>query len=296
MENKIRKTTGLSETIKINVQKTSFKLYLFTNFIVDYGLFIINLEIVGVEGKFQLTKIPTMTATITTLMLRSWILFLLFPFISCSQNQEILTQDYNFLVTDGEISKFHQSNDSLYGLHCYIDQPCQPQPETHFKIISSNKLKNFTIVKLERLDTIPLSIDPYPKTRYSVGIFKDITEKELGYLDFLSGLTKQQMNAVKIETDSLNDKFFFTYYSDAYLKELSTLKKVTTKSQVLEITDVENDEEFKLLAEKYAKTNVGDMYLSGFSAEILTRSCIRKGYDPVGAGRVINKIMREIAN
>ena len=230
------------------------------------------------------------------MMLRTLILFLIFPFSGCSQNQKILAQDYNFLVTDGEISKFHQSNDTLYELHCYIDLHCQPQIENHYKIISSQKIRNFTIVKLEGLDTIPLTTDPYPKTRYSVVIFKDINDKELGYFDLLHGLTKQELSSVKVDADSLKDKFFFTYYSDSYLKELSSLKKVSTKNQVLEITDVENDEEFKLLAEKYAKSNVNDMYLSGFSAEIINRSCIKKGYDPVGAGRVINKIMAEMAN
>jgi hypothetical protein len=108
----------------------------------------------------------------------------------------------------------------------------------------------------------------------------------------ISGLTKQQIDIVRIDTNSLNDMFFFTSYSDSYLKELSTLKKVTTKSQVLEIMEVVKSNQFKLLAEKYCKTKTGGMYGSGFSAEILNKACIEKGYNPIGAGRIINKLMR----
>ena len=225
-------------------------------------------------------------------MLRTLTLFLLFPFIGFSQNQKLLAQDYSFLVIDGGINKLHQSNDTLYELHCYIDQPCRSKPEKHSKIISSQQIKDFTILKLEQLDTIPFTTDPYPATRYSVGVFKDIDDKKLGYLNLISGLSKQQIDTVRIDTDSLNDMFFFTLYSDAYLKELSTLKKVTTKSQVLEIIDTVKSNQFKLLAEKYRKTKTGDMYGSGFSAEILNRACIEKGFNPIGAGRVINKLMR----
>lgn len=231
-------------------------------------------------------------ATISSLMLRTLTLFLLFPFIGCSQKQELLTQDYNFLVTDGEIGKLHISNDTLYELHCYINRPCQPGPENHYKIISTQQIKDFTILKLEQLDTIPLTTDPYPATRYSVGIFKDIDDKKLGYLHLISGLTKQQIDTAQIKTHSLNEMFFFTYYSDTYLKELSALKKVTTKSEVEEIMDAAKGNHFKLLAEKYANTKTGDMYGSGFSAEILNRACIEKGYNPIGAGRIINKLMR----
>lgn len=225
-------------------------------------------------------------------MLRTLTLFLLFPFIGFSQNQKLLTQDYSFLVIDGGINKLHQSNDTLYELHCYIDQPCQSKPEKHSKIISSQQINDFTIVKLEQLDTIPLTTEPYPATRYSIGVFKDIDDKKLGYLTLISGLTKQQIDTVQIDTDSLNDMFFFTMYSDAYLKVLSTLKKVTTKSQVLEIVETAKSNQFKLLAEKYRKTKTGDMYGSGLSAEILNRACIEKGFNPIGAGRVINKLMR----
>lgn len=226
-------------------------------------------------------------------MLRTLNIFLFLLPIGCSQVKVSMLQDYNFLVSDGEIGKLHQSNDTLYELHCYIYQPCQNRPEAHYKILSSHELKNFTIFKLERLDTIPLTINSYPPTRYSIVVIKDINNKKLEYLHLISGLTKQQIDTFRNEINSLNEKFYFTYYSDSYLKELSTMKKVTTKNEVLEIVGDFKSEKYKLLAEKYYKTEIGDMYGSGFSAEILNRACIEKGFDPIGAGRIINRLMRE---
>lgn len=226
-------------------------------------------------------------------MQRTLFLFLFLLSIGCSQKKVSLFQDYNFLVSDGEISKLHQSNDTLYELHCYINQPCQTRPEKHYKILSSQELKNFIILRLERLDTIPLTINSYPPTRYSVGVIKDINNNKLGYLQLILGLTKQQIDTVQIDIRSLNNKFFFTFYSDTYLKEFSSMKKVITKNDVLEIVDALKSDQFKLLAEKYSKTEIGDMYGSGFSAEILNRACIEKGFDPIGAGRIINKLMRD---
>lgn len=56
--------------------------------------------------------------------------------------------------------------------------------------------------------------------------------------------------------------------------------------------DAMESNQFKLLAEKYAQTEPGDMYGSGLVAEILNRACIEKGYNPLGAGRVINQLFK----
>jgi hypothetical protein len=82
-------------------------------------------------------------------MQKTFLLLLFISFYSCKEASKILKQDYNFLATDGEVSKMHQSNDTLYGLHCYINQPCQPKAENHFKIISSDMKGEFTILKFD---------------------------------------------------------------------------------------------------------------------------------------------------
>ena len=224
-------------------------------------------------------------------MLRTLLLFLLLPFLGCAQKKEVLLQDYHFLVTDGEVSTLRQSNDTLYELHSSDYSPSMVQQ--HYKIISSQKINEFTILKLEGLDTISMTTDPYPATRYSVSFFKDIDPTKLGYLEtVIHGLTKEGLDTVHVDEKSLNNLFFFTYYSDTYLKELSGLKKVTTKEQALEIMEAMKSDQFKLLAEKYAKNPPGDLYGSGLVAEILSKACIEKGYSPIGAGQAINQLLR----
>lgn len=170
-------------------------------------------------------------------MLKTPLLFLIFPFLCCAQKQIILTQNYNFLSVDGEVGTLKQSNDTLYELKCYIDQPCQPIPSKHYKILSVKRISEFTIIKLEDLDTIPLTMNPYPATRFSVLALKNLNGNQLGCLSLQMGLTKEQLDTVQVEVQLLKDKFFFTFFSDNYLKELSSLKKVTTKSEALEIIE-----------------------------------------------------------
>lgn len=225
-------------------------------------------------------------------MIKTFLLFLIFPFFGCSQKHTILSQNYNFLAVDGEVGTLKQSNDTLYQLKCYINQPCQPRPSGHSRILSVKRMSDFIILKLESLDTIPLSIDPYPPTRFSVAAIKKIDSNQLGYLVLQPGLTKEQLDTVQTKIQSLKDKFFFTFFSDNYLKKLSSLKKITTKNEALEIIEVARSDKFKPLAERYSKTETRDMYGSGLSAEILNRACIEKGYSPIGAGRAINTFMK----
>ena len=60
-----------------------------------------------------------------------------------------------------------------------------------------------------------------------------------------------------------------------------------------QIMEAMKSDENKALARRYEATDVADLYGSGFSAEVLNRACIEKGYDPVGAGGVIDKLLRE---
>jgi hypothetical protein len=122
---------------------------------------------------------------------------------------------------------------------------------------------------------------------------KTTDNKELGYLPLTLGLTRRQLDTIKTDIPLLKDKFFFTFFSDTYLKELSALKKVTTKDEVMEIIEATKSDNYKTLVEKYSKTETRDMYASGLSTEILNRACIEKGYNPIGAGRTINNLMRQ---
>jgi hypothetical protein len=167
-----------------------------------------------------------------------------------------------------------------------------PKPSKHYKIVSSNTSGNFVILKLEQLDTIPLTTDPFPETRHSVLALKITDAKELGYLPLVFGLTKNQLDTIRTNAQLLKDKFFFTFLSDTYLKEIAVLKKVTTKEEAQRIIEMMKNEKFKPLIEKYAKTETNDMYNAGLASEILNRACIEKGFNPIGAGEAINRIVQ----
>ncbi len=226
-------------------------------------------------------------------MIKTIFIFLLIPFSSCSQKQAALQQNFSFPVTDGEVTTLNQSNDTLYELKCYIDKPCQPRPEKHYKILSSNTSGAFTIFKLEQLDTIRITSDPYPLTRYSVLALKNADNKQLGYLILNFRLTKEQLDTVNTGASLLKDKFFFTFFSKDYLKELALLKKVTTKEDVALIIATMRSDKFKKLMEDYSNTKTNDYYASGLSAEFLNRACIENGFNPIGAGPEINRLMKQ---
>jgi hypothetical protein len=225
-------------------------------------------------------------------MIKTLTILLLLPFIVHSQSQKILFQDYSFLGIDGEVRTLRQSSDTLYELKCYIDRPCLVKPQNHYKILSSAKEIGIIILKLERLDTISMTTDPYPAARYLILALKEVDNKKLGYLPINYGLTKTQIDTVHTDVQLLRNNFFFTFFSSEYIKELALLKKITTKEQVMEIIELFKTDKFKPLAESYVKTKTGDMYGSGFSAELLNQACIIKGYNPIGAGLVVDSLMK----
>jgi len=226
-------------------------------------------------------------------MFKFLFLMLFLPGIALSQSTRILNHSYNFLVFDGEIKKLTQSHDTLYEFHCYIDKPCVPKAENHYRILSSIRKGEFIFLKLEQLDTISMTTTPYPLTRYCALALQKINAKQLGYLPLRRGLTKGQLDTLKTDTELLKNKFFFTYFSDQYLLEFNYLKKLSTKEQGLEIAKVGNSDKIKQLVERYKITNTGDMYGAGLNAEIMNQVCLELGFNPIGAGRAMNKIMRQ---
>lgn len=220
-----------------------------------------------------------MAATIT-LMQKISILLLIFLLFSCSQSKvsTILVEDYSFLLPDGEVTKIRQRDDTLYEYNCYIKHPCNFNPKTHYKILDSYNSDGFTILKLEWLDTIPLEDQLCPGKRFSIMALKNIDKKQLRYLFPFHCLTREQLDTTQITSLSLNNRTFFTYYSDSYLKELSTFKKVLTKSAAKEIMNAIENNDF-------------DAGKISYLAEQLNKACIEKGYNPIGAGLIIDSIL-----
>jgi hypothetical protein len=122
---------------------------------------------------------------------------------------------------------------------------------------------------------------------------KDFDSKRLGILLLKSGLTKPQIDTIKTDFRSLNDKFFFTLFSDSFMQELDRLRKVTTKEDAIIIAKAIQSDKYKSVIESYKRTTISDMYNSGITAELLNRICIDNGFNPKGAGRAMNTLMRE---
>jgi len=211
-------------------------------------------------------------------MRKSIIVLLLFISLGCSQSKvpTILSQEYFFLTVDGEVQRLKQSKDTLYSFFCYADKSCH---KSHYKIIAVHVKGVFTILKLEDLDTIPLSENLCPGKPYSMIALKSINSKQLGYCDPLFAcLTKYQLDTIQINSALLGNKSFLTFFSNTYLKEFSVLKKISSKKDVRIIINAIED------------NNFGFGRIS-YSAEQLNNACIEKGYNPIDAGRAIDSIM-----
>jgi hypothetical protein len=228
-------------------------------------------------------------------MLKLLLFCALLPVVNHAMGQRILVQDYNFIGRGQLAAKLHQSHDTLYYLQCFPGltgkQGCITKPQAHYKIISSSKIAEFQIVKLEQLDTLSLTSNPYPETRFSLLILAAINDKGIGWLPRRQGSTKSQIDTARINLKTLRNNFYFTYFSDAYLGKLMLLKKIATKQDadniMLALKDAVGRKEIKELVEKYEKTQPIDYYGSGMTSELITRFCIEKGYSPVNAQQLL---------
>jgi hypothetical protein len=210
------------------------------------------------------------------------VVYFVLVFLGCSHPQvpTVLTEKYSFLLPDGEMTILKQSNDTLYQYDCYVGQPCPMKTQNRYKIIETHKSGNFMILKLERLDSIPLNESFCPGNRFSIMAFKKIDSMQLKYRGVpFACLTPQQADSIQTDTLFLNKGASLTFYSDSYLRQLSKLKKISTKDAAREIIDAIENNDF----------NSGRV---SYYAEELTKACIEKGYNPVGAGVIIDSLWR----
>ena len=54
-----------------------------------------------------------------------------------------------------------------------------------------------------------------------------------------------------------------------------------------------NDVAFMERFKSYGKTKTNYMYSAGLAGEVLSLACIEKGYDPVGAGDSLHRLMEK---
>ena len=224
------------------------------------------------------------------------ILLVFSPFLAHSQEKIMRYMDYAFIGQDGELKRFEQIDDTLYHYHSriLIDAPVfaenpKMDVERSYKIIASDVMDNFVILKLERLDSVPLSSEPFPPDRFFVHVIKKTDNNQIGYLNLHDGLTLQQLNNIQLDIAGLKKQFYWTYFNNNYWQTLSYTKAIETKEDADKILNFLKNDRIKELSESYKNSQVKDLYGSGFISELLNKACITLGYNPIGASKAIKK-------
>lgn len=223
--------------------------------------------------------------------------YVLFFFISTScsfERQKRVSGDFYFVMNDGEVTKLSLGSDTVFEYKCYATKECVEKPQKHYKIVDGTFKEGKYLLKLERLDTIQLTKYPYPDNRFSILILNQIDSNRISFIQQLYGLNKNDISKNYVDTFETKNKFGFTYYSSNYYEKLKKLKIISNKNEVEQIISVIKTKKFVQLIELYKVSHPSDMYAAGLSAELLNQACIDLGFNPIGAGTIINNLMTKM--
>ncbi len=220
------------------------------------------------------------------------VLFIFYTIILNHVNSQVFKEPYYFVGSD-EMYVFKQSHDTLYTSTTFSLRPYNTKKfKNHYKIWGVNKKPlDLLIVKLESLDSIPLTTDYYPNDRFRIFVFKVKNEKTLTMIGDINHLTKQKM--MDYNTDSIQSKLNLgmDLHSLSYMKELLKLKKVNTKKDVDKINNELDNPKYLAFIENYKNENMlPDPYASILKANLINKACLNLGYSPIGASFLINII------
>ena len=210
-----------------------------------------------------------------------------------SKGQKILNDDYYMVSTD-DTKMYRQSNDTLYLYHCGPDfVPRFDVISRHYKIISSKANAKIKLLKLERLDKIPMTAESVQQNRFFVLAIKELNRKTGGQLMLFQNITKAELDTLSLPLESLSDKFYSTLVSNTYKNELSTLKDISEKQDIDILNGEMKSDKYKEMFKIYQSTKLNDMYGSIINAELFYRSLLAKGYNPIGSGPKFNELQRK---
>lgn len=230
-------------------------------------------------------------------MKKLYIIFFLFTCISFLKSQNFIKEPYYIIGAD-EMYKLVQSKDTLYVLPTVSMKKISLKKENykdHYKIwgIQPYKDKGF-ILKLEKLDSIQSTDNPYPEERFNIWVYGKSNEKELPLEREYFKLTRKQMEEFPIQDSLFSNEYALTYFSESYMKELSRRKNVRTQKDA-DAIDQEmkrNEAEYVKIIENYKNSKmIQDMYNSGLIATLTNKACLDLGYNPIGANRIL-RILR----
>ncbi|MDO7846941.1 hypothetical protein Q5H92_11275 [Hymenobacter sp. M29] len=217
-----------------------------------------------------------------------------------AQGQAFLTQDYHFIGRGLGTTTLRQSHDTLYLFRGYpagfVGKPYSSsqlkRAGQHYKIIAASRSGKFDVLKVEQLDTLALTSEPYPETRYSLVILNHVDDNAVGYLSQRLGSTKAAIDTANMSANALRTGFYFTYFSSAYMKKLAGLKKISTKEQAQDVFEEIKSGSLKGVIDRYERTKPQDLYASGLTSELINLACVKKGYSPIGAQQAINALLK----
>ncbi|AYZ14595.1 hypothetical protein EGY05_22895 [Chryseobacterium arthrosphaerae] len=218
-------------------------------------------------------------------------IFILLLFFN-SINSQIFTESYYFIGSD-EMHVCKQSHDTLYVSTTFSLSAFNTKKyRSHYKIWEvMDKSTDFIAIKLESLDSIPLTTNPFPEDRFKISIYKRVNEKEIKLINDISHLTKEKMTNYNMETIQFKNNFGMDMYSLSHMKELLKLKKVANKKDVHKIDNELNKSKYLKLIEDYKKQNqLSDPYASILTATLINTACLNLGYCPIGASFSMNII------
>ncbi|WP_407482020.1 hypothetical protein [Elizabethkingia meningoseptica] len=230
-------------------------------------------------------------------MKKLYIIFFLLAFIPFLKSQNFIKEPY-YIIGPDEMYKLVQSNDTLYVLPTVSMKKIPLKKENyqdHYKIwkVQSYKDKGL-ILKLEKLDSLSSSINPYPDERFNVWVYGKASDKELPLEREYSQLTRKQMEEFPIQDSLFSNEYALAYFSESYMKELSKRKNVRTQKDADAIDQEmkKNQSEYIKIIENYKNSKmIQDMYNSGFIATLTNKACLDLGYNPIGANRIL-RILR----
>lgn len=225
-------------------------------------------------------------------MIKTIFLFVLLFGLSSLIKSQILEEPHYFIGPD-EMHVYKQSNDTLYTSTTFSLQPFNIKKyKNHYKIWNiAEKSSDFIVMKLETLDSISLTRDPYPEDRFKILIYKKKTKSELLLLRDISRLTKEEMRNYNIGSIQLENNFGVSLYSLSYMKELLKLKKVRNKKDAEKVNNELNNPKYLTIIENYKDQNkLPDLYASTLLAILINTACLKLGYSPIGASIIMNII------
>lgn len=220
------------------------------------------------------------------------IVFFILNFVCFANAQKLFNEPFYSMGSD-DMEYFYQSNDTLFVYKCgrIISQKPTSNLLSHYKIWKIiEKPNNYFVVKIEKLDSLIMTNNPYPDNRFSIHIFKKNSSKELSDERAIIQLTKNEIDNYPIQDSLFNNSFGSTYFSQTYMREVSKFKKIETEEDAKKIIKEMDSKETQEIMKNYENSNMS-LYNSNFMDTLVSKFCVKLGYNPIKATVILGVLV-----